>query len=431
MKKIVLAITMLLFTATLAFGDWVVDEGFEGTFPPTGWTLESATDDNWVQNDGTSHGPGSAYSGLYAAMYNNYDYSSGNSGSMITPAFDISTFASPQLDFYWWNDDSASNPAKLVLYTSDDGTTFVPFDTLDVCQSGGWVNYNIALATTVTHVKFEGISDYGMKNTFVDNFKIGQPAPYDVAVNQLTPNATIIEGESFNYFIEIVNAGLNNDTYDLTATGGSWTYEIRDKNDAGVISIIAINAGEADTVILKVTAPASKDITDVETFTATSQGDPTVSGSIDVTTTAYAPLANFFEDFEGCVSPDLPEKWSKIVESTSTSAYVKSYSSGTYAHSGTMSIKMYNSNDTAAELLLITPALASGSVGNKLNFWARGGGTQNFVVGTIADPADPATFTPIETFEVTSTYAEHEYTVNFAKGTGYVAWKHANDGTYD
>ncbi|MCK4359021.1 MAG: hypothetical protein KAW92_09825, partial [Candidatus Cloacimonetes bacterium] len=275
MKKIVLAITMLLFTATLAFGDWVVDEGFEGTFPPTGWTLESATDDNWVQNDGTSHGPGSAYSGLYAAMYNNYDYSSGNSGSMITPAFDISTLTSPQLDFYWWNDDSASNPAKLVLYTSDDGTTFVPFDTLDVCQSGGWVNYNIALATTVTHVKFEGISDYGMKNTFVDNFKIGQPAPYDVAVNQLTPNATIIEGESFNYFIEIVNAGLNNDTYDLTATGGSWTYEIRDKNDAGVISIIAINAGEADTVILKVTAPASKDITDVETFTATSQGDPT------------------------------------------------------------------------------------------------------------------------------------------------------------
>ncbi|MCK4357149.1 MAG: immune inhibitor A, partial [Candidatus Cloacimonetes bacterium] len=164
---------------------------------------------------------------------------------------------------------------------------------------------------------------------------------------------------------------------------------------------------------------------------ATSQGDPTVFDSIDVTTTAYAPFANFFEDFEGCVSPDLPEKWSKIVESTSTYPYVKSYSSGTYAHSGTMMVKFYNSSDISAELLLITPALASGSAGNKLNFWARSGGTQNFIVGTIADPTDASTFTPIDTFEVTTTYAEYEYTVNFAKGTGYVAWKHANDGTYD
>jgi len=431
MKKVILIFVIMLLTFSIANAEWVVEEGFEGTFPPTGWTLESASAKNWVQDNCVLHGPGSAYAGTYAAMYNNYSYSSGSSGSMTTTTFDVSTLTSPQLDFYWWNDDYASNPAKLVLYTSNDGATFTPIDTLDVCQSGGWVNYNVALDAAVTHIKLTGISDYGIQNTFIDNFKVGQPAPYDVAVNQLTPNAAIIEGESFNYFIEIVNAGLNNDTYDLTATGGTWTYEIRDNNDVGVISSIAINAGEADTVILKVTAPASKDITDVETFTATSQADPTVFDSIDVTTTAYAPLANLFEDFEGCVSPDLPEKWSKIVESTSNSAHVKSYSSATYAHSGTQMAKMYNYNDTAAELLLITPALDSGTLGGKLKFWARSGSTQNLIIGTITDPTDPTTFVPIETFEVTTTYQQFGYDVNLAKGTGYVAWKHALDGTFD
>lgn len=182
MKKIVLIFTIMLLTFSIAHAQWAIEEGFEGTFPPTGWTLESASDKNWVQNDGTSYGPGSAYAGTYAAMYNNYSYSSGSSGSMTTPAFDISTLTSPQLDFYWWNDDGSSTPAQLLLYSSTDGATFTLFETIDVHSSGGWVNYNTTLATDVTNVKFEAISDYGMKNTFVDNVKIGLPVNYDVAV---------------------------------------------------------------------------------------------------------------------------------------------------------------------------------------------------------------------------------------------------------
>jgi len=430
MKKITLIFMIMLLTFSIAHAQWVVDEGFEGTFPSTGWTLESASAKNWVQNNGTSHGPGAAYAGTYAAMYNNYSYSSGSSGLMTTPAFDVSTLTSPQLDFYWWNDDSSYNPAQLLLYSSTDGTTFTLFETIDVYGSGGWVNYNSTLATDVTHVKFEAISDYGMKNTFVDNVKIGLPVNYDVAVDQLTPDATIPEGDSFDYLIKIQNLGLMNDIYDLTGTGGAWTYGIRDKNDTGTISSIAINAGEADTVILRVTAPMSKESSDAETFTATSQGDPSVSANATITTTMYTAFEEFFEDFEECVSPDIPFAWSKIVESTS-SAYVKSNSSAPYAHSGNMSVKFYNSGDTSSELFLITPKVISGSNGNRLRFWAKSASTQNFIVGSMTDPTDPSTFTAIETFEVTSNYTVYDYTVNFAKGSGYIAWKHANDGTYD
>lgn len=172
MKKLILFLTLVLFTGSLAFGVDVLSEGFEGTFPPTDWVLESATGDNWVQDDGTGHGPGSVYAGTYAAMYNNYDYSSGISGSMTTPAFDASAVVDPQVSFYWWNDDSSYNPATLEILSSTDGTTFTSIETIDVFGSGGWVEYSHSIGLDVTHIKLTATSDYGMDNTFVDEFLV-------------------------------------------------------------------------------------------------------------------------------------------------------------------------------------------------------------------------------------------------------------------
>ena len=151
--------------------DAVLFEGFE-TWPPAGWTLDSPTGDNWIQDDGTDHGPGSVYEGTYAAMYNNYDISSGDYGSMTTPAFDVSALDYPTVSFYWWNDDGSYNPATLEVLSSTDGTTFTSIDTIEVYNSDGWVQYSHSIGTDVTHVKLTATSDYGFKNTFVDAFEI-------------------------------------------------------------------------------------------------------------------------------------------------------------------------------------------------------------------------------------------------------------------
>ena len=100
-----LFILVILIASSLIFGQDVLNEGFEGSFPPTGWTLDSPDGDNWVQDDGTDHGPNAAYEGSYAAMYNNYDYSNGNLGYMMTPSFSVSSLTSPAVSFYWWNND--------------------------------------------------------------------------------------------------------------------------------------------------------------------------------------------------------------------------------------------------------------------------------------------------------------------------------------
>jgi DNA/RNA endonuclease YhcR with UshA esterase domain len=173
--------------------DAILFEGFE-SWPPAGWTLESPTGDDWVQDDGTSHGPGSVYEGSYAAMYDNYNISSGDYGSMTTPAFDVSGLANPMVSFYWWNDDSNYNPATLEVLTSTDGVNFTSQETIDTYGSGSWVAYNLAIGNDVTHVKLTATSDYGIKNTFVDAFEVKDlNLNPELAVNYNNWNAGLVE----------------------------------------------------------------------------------------------------------------------------------------------------------------------------------------------------------------------------------------------
>jgi len=149
----------------------ILFEGFE-TWPPTDWTIESPSGYNWAQDDGTDYGPGSAYEGDYAAMYNNYDYSTGTNGSMTTPAFDVSALGNPTVSFYWWNGDGSYSPATIEVLTSADGTTFTSLEVIDAYGTTDWVEYVSAIGPDVTHVKLTATSDYGSKNTFVDAFEV-------------------------------------------------------------------------------------------------------------------------------------------------------------------------------------------------------------------------------------------------------------------
>ncbi len=201
--------------------DAILFEGFE-SWPPARWTLESPTGDDWVQDDGTSHGPGSVYEGSYAAMYNNYDISSSDNGSMTSPAFDVSGIANPVVSFYWWNDDGSYNPATLEVLTSTDGVNFTSEDVIDTYGSGSWVEYNLAIGTDVTHVKLTATSDYGLKNTFVDAFEIKElNLNPELAVNYTGWDAGLVEAGGMEVVGDFVT--WNSNIGDLEFTGATLT----------------------------------------------------------------------------------------------------------------------------------------------------------------------------------------------------------------
>ncbi|MBI9033081.1 MAG: carboxypeptidase regulatory-like domain-containing protein [Bacteroidales bacterium] len=164
------------------------EEGFEGVFPPANWVMDPVSGESgaWAQDDGTSYGSGAAFDGTYAAMFNNYNYSTDTQGSLISPELDLSAATAPQLHFVWWNNDGSYSPAKLTVYTSVDGASYVQLLDIETCESGeeSWVTVSKYLTSDVKYVKFTATSDYGMKNTFIDNVYINEgPAGPSAAMN--------------------------------------------------------------------------------------------------------------------------------------------------------------------------------------------------------------------------------------------------------
>ncbi|KQC05236.1 MAG: hypothetical protein APR54_00035 [Candidatus Cloacimonas sp. SDB] len=152
------------------------------------------------------------------------------------------------------------------------------------------------------------------------------------------------------------------------------------------------------------------------------------SGPATFTTACEAVALPMFEDADGVTPPELPACWSQINDTGNSYAIVKTYNSSSYSVPNCF--YMYNSYATTGNLILISPESTHDSEGTWVKFWAKcSSGVQNLLVGTITDPADPATFTTVETVEINSTY--QEYMVVLSGTDNHIAFKHAMDGTYD
>jgi len=137
------------------------------------------------------------------------------------------------------------------------------------------------------------------------------------------------------------------------------------------------------------------------------------------------------QNFDLVTAPALPVDWTSIVTTTST-GYIRSTTNNPV--SAPNCIEMYNVADMNSTMLLIAPPYANDLTVNtsRVNFRGRGStATTTVVVGFMTSSQDAATFTPIQTVTLTTTWAE--YVVSFASypGTGrYLTFKHGNNSTY-
>jgi uncharacterized membrane protein len=107
---------------------------------------------------------------------------------------------------------------------------------------------------------------------------------YSVTVDTADPDLSGEVGTTVTYTLEIENAGNATDTYDLDATGQSWTTMVSPAS-------VTLGPGESDTVWVTVAIPANAGDGDMDTVTITaeSQNDPGTTDSVALTTTAVVP----------------------------------------------------------------------------------------------------------------------------------------------
>jgi uncharacterized membrane protein len=143
--------------------------------------------------------------------------------------------------------------------------------------------------------------------------------------SQTTAYTSMIDaGESYNYTIQIQNTGTTADTYLLTTQGDIYSYTFRNASDSASITQITIQASGTDTFIAKVTVPLTVANGDYDgvTILMTSLGRPSVSDSVQLTTTVpfYSFTAQSQSSITVVIVPGASHNYTIQIENTGTSS---------------------------------------------------------------------------------------------------------------
>jgi hypothetical protein len=399
-------------TACTAITDFV--EGFEA-YPSTGMAT------CWT---------GSAFSTATGAYVYVYQYSSPNTGSrhvkfynsnddsarlmLVSPNLSNISAGTHRLGFYV-ND----NTNDLVIGTMSDPTnesTFTPYDT--ITATSGYTHYWVEFTSysgSDSYVAFKTTRSANYKSTYMDDIvweKIPTCYPPIDLMGSFTSDtsATLTWNEprgSAQWEVEYDTTGFalatGFDTLVSAITFNADSLPLGMGYDFYVRSVCGVN----DTS--KWAGPYNLNF-------------------------GCATITDFVESFDAVSTPDLPTCWSSAVIAGNTSARAYSYSSTWNApNSAPNHIRMYNSNDVGAKVILVTPGLSTVTTGtHRVRFYSYSSDNVQVVVGTMGNPNDANTFTPRDTITVTPTYSE--YTAYFSNYTGtdmFVGFRALYAGTYD
>ena len=216
-------------------GTLSIMEGFEGTFPPTGWVINNP--DNLLAFEQRTDAGNNSSSSM---IMNNADNSvTGEVDEIILPPYDMTSVANPAFTFdVAYTTFDANSPDQLRVYASTDcGTTWTELwmkthtdletAVISTAQSNDWVpstaadwrneTVDISSVTSGTSVmfKFHNTSGYGTR-IWIDNLNIGEPQSVeelnsDKAIkiypnpgkDVFTINLTLPDTE---YLLEVTNA---------------------------------------------------------------------------------------------------------------------------------------------------------------------------------------------------------------------------------
>lgn len=147
------------------------------------------------------------------------------------------------------------------------------------------------------------------------------------------------------------------------------------------------------------------------------------------------PVASINENFDTLAYGTLPGCWSVVKNGVGVSQYAYAQVTDYNFYSPSRVAQIYNDGSAqTGNVMLVSPALTNVSAGtHRIKFYARSGNpTGSLQVGTIDNTSVDGYFTSLETFPLTSTYAEFvlEFT-DTSNPDSYIAFRHNNTGTYN
>ena len=177
------------------------------------WTDSFETDDVWTNDSGSypwkyglaasfENPPSAAQDGTGVIYFDDYSYSTGSSGTIMSPEINLAGVTDPILTFYHY-DATASGNNDVVEVVDGSGT--VIYTTPDTADE--WTKNTVSLsayAGGTVQVGFKGTSVYGYSNPHIDNVYVGE-APTEPA---MSVSATTDGGSAtFSFTLENFTVG--------------------------------------------------------------------------------------------------------------------------------------------------------------------------------------------------------------------------------
>jgi len=364
----------------------------------------------------SSYATGNVGRGL---RFDSYLNSTGRTSELTTPVIDASTVTSLRLNFYYKNPTGGNFE---VLISSDGGATYTSLET-GLINTTNWTLKTYVVTSYISSnikVKFVGTSNYGNGDAYVylDGVVLEE-------IPATTPSCVTLSSPA-NGAINVSNTTLvwlaNPDAtgYNITVGTSAGASDVLNNFDAGNVLTYQLSNLVGGTTYYVTITPYN------------SFG--TATGCAESNFTTCDELGDFSENFDGLTATGLiPDCWSRVL-SDGVSTYASVGTSGTN-FSAPYSISLYNSSSpSTSNIMLVTPYINNLSAGtNRLRFMARNqySDTQDIIVGTMSNPADASTFTPLQTVDINDTFAQ--YIVDFTGYAGtnkYIALKRLSTSTY-
>lgn len=193
MKKFTLAVLLLMFVFSAANAQYYINEGFEGAFPPAGWSVKDYTEgsSSWFQSSSQKR------SGTYSA-FSDYGPAAGDETWLVTNQ--VTVQAGDSLSF-WLRKQYSSNyiPDSLTVWISTTDTNRASF--VNILGSynvnsltAAVFNYRAlslnAFAGQQIYIAFRHYNEDG-NGVWMDDVRGGQPATTDAGVTSVGTTGSV------------------------------------------------------------------------------------------------------------------------------------------------------------------------------------------------------------------------------------------------
>lgn len=207
-KSLLFAFALLLSTSVFAqTRATFVNEHFDGSTMPSGWTIKGSGASNWGIS-ATENAGGSANEMM---LY--WDPQFNGTSRLCTPAVDLTGISSVVVSFKHALDNYSGSQVLSICTSSDGGTTWNEGWTQNYSSNGSWtVNENIATSdmgqnSVMFGITFTGNS-YNINNWYFDDIEVFSMEELDLCLSSIDVPSVAVEG-MVDVDFTVMNKGEN------------------------------------------------------------------------------------------------------------------------------------------------------------------------------------------------------------------------------